>query len=125
MALVGLSHYAIRLAPETVEKTAAFYVNVLGLKRGYRPPFNFPGAWLYAGDSAVVHLIGGPDPDRPADTGRLDHIAFDAKSIAEMRAHLSARGVAFEERKVPDSDLRQLFVRDPNGIRIELNYRGE
>ncbi len=125
MPLMGLSHYAIRLAADSVEKTAAFYADVLELRRGYRPPFKFPGAWLYAGDSAVVHLIGGPDADKPADTGRFDHIAFDAKGIAGMREHLAAKGIDFEERQVPDSDLRQIFVRDPNGIRIELNYRGE
>lgn len=125
MPVTGLSHYAIRLTAASVEKTAAFYADVLGLERGYRPPFKFPGAWLYAGDSAIVHLIGGPDADKPADTGRFDHIAFDAKGIAAMRDHLAAQGVDFEERQVPGSDLRQIFVRDPNGIRIELNYRGE
>lgn len=125
MPLTGLSHYAIRLAADSVEATAAFYSEILGLTRGYRPPFKFPGAWLYAGDSALVHLIGGPDKDRQADTGRLDHIAFDAKGLDAMRAHLTARGIDFEQRDVPASDLRQIFVRDPNGIRIELNYRGE
>lgn len=125
MALVGLSHYAIRLAPEAVEKTTSFYADILGLKSGYRPPFQFPGAWLYAGESAVVHLIGTGDEKTAPDTGRLDHIAFDAKGIAEMRAHLEARGVTYRERAVPDTDLRQLFVRDPNGIQIELNYRAE
>jgi catechol 2,3-dioxygenase-like lactoylglutathione lyase family enzyme len=125
MALVGLSHYAIRLAPEAVDNTAAFYADVLGMTRGHRPPFKFPGAWLYAGNLPLVHLIGTADQEKPADTGRLDHIAFDAKDIAQMRAHLTARGVAFTERQVPGTDLRQLFVHDPNGIRIELNYRGE
>lgn len=125
MPVMGLSHYAIRLSAESVEETAAFYADVLELKRGYRPPFKFPGAWMYAGDSAIVHLIGGPDADNPPDTGRFDHIAFDAKGIVAMRAHLKSKGVAFEERQVPDSDLRQIFVQDPNGIRIELNYRGE
>jgi catechol 2,3-dioxygenase-like lactoylglutathione lyase family enzyme len=125
MPLTGLSHYSIRLSADSVEDTAAFYADVLGMKRGYRPPFKFPGAWLYAGETALVHLIGGPDQNRQADTGRLDHIAFDAQGIDAMRAHLTARGIGFEERHVPDSDLRQLFLHDPNGIRVELIYRGE
>lgn len=125
MALVGLSHYAIRLAPEAVETTAAFYADILGMKRGYRPPFKFPGAWLYAGELPLVHLIGTADQEKPADTGRFDHIAFDAKDIAQMRVHLASRGVEFDERHVPGTELRQLFVHDPNGIKIELNYRGE
>lgn len=125
MALVGLSHYSLRLTPDAVEKTAAFYTDVLGFTRGYRPPFKFPGVWLYAGDSPLVHLIGTADRDKPADTGRLDHIAIEAKGIAEMRAHLGARGVVFEERHVPATNLHQIFVHDPNGIQIELLYRAE
>ena len=119
MALTGLSHYAIRVAPEAVEKTASFYADILGLKSGYRPPFEFPGAWLYAGESALVHLIGTGDGKTAAGTGRLDHIAFDAKGIAEMRAHLAAqlpeKLAQMKETNQPTSILGQPIVFTESG----------
>jgi catechol 2,3-dioxygenase-like lactoylglutathione lyase family enzyme len=128
MALVELNHYAIRLQPSAVDATAAFYTDILGLTVGYRPPFTFPGAWLYCGKTAVVHLIGrgeAGEPEGAMPTGKLDHIAFNARGIEAMRAKLKAHGVSFTERTVPAMNLQQVFVRDPNGILIELNYAAD
>lgn len=125
MGLLDLNHFTIRVRPEALDETARFYTEVLGLALGYRPPFGFPGHWLYCGESAVVHLVGtGEEPAGEAapSTGRLDHIAFRATGIAEMRRRLKRHGIAHQERTVPDVGLKQVFVRDPNGILIELNY---
>ncbi len=40
-------------------------------------------------------------------------------------AKLESRGIHFWKNTVPDVDLRQLFVEDPNGLRIELNFMPE
>lgn len=136
MAITRLAHYSIR-TPD-LEAAREFYTQVLGFREGFRPPFKFPGVWLYLGDDdgdyGVVHLIG-IDPDGetvkylgdrsgPADgtTGNLDHIAFDATGLAQMRARLDARGLSYTEREVPALGLRQLFLRDPSGITLELNF---
>jgi len=42
-----------------------------------------------------------------------------------LMARLEAKGVRYRERKVPDLDLFQLFIEDPNGITVELNYFAE
>ena len=38
-----------------------WYTDVLGMEQGERPNFPFPGAWMYAGESALVHLVGRDD----------------------------------------------------------------
>jgi catechol 2,3-dioxygenase-like lactoylglutathione lyase family enzyme len=138
MALT-LNHYSIRTVD--LDACRAFYVNVLGLTVGPRPPFPFPGLWLYRGDhadyaNAVVHIIGidrndaqglkkylgDRDESSLKGTGVIDHIAFFADGLAAMIDHLRAKGVAFRERSVPSLGLHQLFLDDPNGVVVELNY---
>jgi len=122
MPLTSLDHYTIRTAD--LDRSLDFYAETLGLEIGARPPFTFPGAWLYCGAHPVVHLVG-VDDQAEADTGAIDHLAFRASDVAEFTRRLAARGVAFEERDVPASDLHQVFLKDPDGVRIEINFRGE
>ena len=138
MALT-LNHFSIRTMD--LEACRKFYVDVLGLTVGPRPPFPFPGLWLYRGDhdnyyNAVVHIIG-IDPNDPdglkqylgdrdvaslTGTGAIDHIAFFAEGLAEMIEHLNKMGIPVRERSVPVIKLHQIFLNDPNGVVIELNY---
>ena len=138
MGIRKLGHYSIRTGD--LEASRRFYTEVLGLREGFRPPFRFPGIWLYLGgdeaDFGVVHIIG-IDRDDPqglqeylgdrdetslTGTGAVDHVAFLATGLADMRARLAARGVPFTERTVPSLGLYQLFVTDPSGVTVELNY---
>ncbi|TDH64198.1 glyoxalase [Dankookia rubra] len=129
MPLEGLNHYTIR--PVDLERTKQFYADVLGLQVGYRPPLNFPGYWLYVGDNPTVHLIGPrADDAHPKDreagpTGLLDHIAFTCTGLAEMKARLAQRGIKHEERVIPRDRQTQLFILDPDGVAVELNYPPE
>ena len=138
MALT-LNHYSIRTTD--LDASRRFYADVLGLSVGPRPEFPFPGLWMYRGDhgdmaNAVVHIIGLDlaDPqgltqylgDRAeaslAGSGAVDHIAFYADGLAAMLTHLQAQGVPFRERSVPSVGLHQVFLDDPCGVMIELNY---
>ena len=126
MPLNGLHHFTLR--PADLEATRVFYVNLLGLRVGERPPLPFPGYWLYTGDQAVLHLIGPRErdavlpPREPGPTGLLDHIAFSCTGLVQMRERLAARNTAFEERIIPRDGQIQLFMRDPNGVMVELFY---
>ncbi len=128
MPLQNLNHYLV--VTDDLEATRAFYVDVLGLSVGDRPPFSFPGLWLYLGDRAVVHVAQRDEsrghmtvpPNTGVRTGAVDHIAFEGTGHAEMTARLQARGITARQRTVPDLGLRQIFVTDPNGVKIELNY---
>ena len=118
MPLSRIDHVTI-LASD-LERSRAFYAEVLGLVDGQRPAFAFPGAWLWLGDRAVVHLVGGRDPGTRA-TGAFDHVAFAASDLEDTRARLQKAGVAFRETKVPGLPLHQFFFQDPDGVSIELN----
>jgi catechol 2,3-dioxygenase-like lactoylglutathione lyase family enzyme len=122
MPLGLLDHFNVRTTD--LAATRRFYCELMGLKDGFRPNFSFPGAWLYSGDQAVVHVRGlePGDPVPGAGTGSVDHIAFVASGLKEMRDRLTAAGFPFREREVPNLGLKQLFVTDPNGVLIELNY---
>ncbi len=138
MALT-LNHFSIRTTD--LQTTRNFYENVLGLTVGPRPDFPFPGLWMYRGShdevaNAVVHIIA-MDPDDPEGlkkylgdrdasslrgSGAVDHVAFFADGLAGMLAHLQRQGVTPRQRTVPSIGLHQLFLDDPNGVVIELNY---
>ncbi len=124
MGLNALNHFTIR--PVDLERTKTFYCEVLGLPVGYRPPLGFDGYWLYCGDIPTVHLIGpraGDDAVRAVGpTGLLDHIAFSCTGLAAMRANLAARGIAHSERIIPRDRQTQIFLHDPDGVAVELNY---
>jgi catechol 2,3-dioxygenase-like lactoylglutathione lyase family enzyme len=119
MTLQRLDHVTVNCAD--LERSRTFYAQVLNLRDGERPPFPFPGAWLYAGDRPVVHLVG--EGAAEASTGAFDHVAFEADDFAGTRARFEALNIAFGENRVPAVGLRQLFVHDPDGVKIELNFR--
>ncbi len=130
MPLGRLQHFTIE--PQDLQRSKDFYVDVLGLEVGERPPLDFPGYWLYSGGIATVHLMGTRKPregiivrgtDRIyVDTGRFDHIAFAAADLASMRNRLQAKGIKFRESVVPRTGDTQFFLHDPDGIGVELNF---
>lgn len=138
MTLSLLDHCSIRTVK--LDETRDFYVDALGMTDGDRPDFDFPGNWLYLDGKAVVHLVG-VDPEDPSGLeaylrgsidpaslqgpGAFDHLAFRGRGAGTIIERLRARGDPFNERQVPGMDLFQLFVSDPNGITVELNYFGE
>ena len=123
MGLNALNHFTIRTAD--LERTRTFYEELLGLEVGHRPPLGFPGYWLYCGGIPTVHLIGpraGDDVRNAGPTGLFDHIAFSCTGLADMCTRLKGRGVAFEERVIPRDRQTQLFLHDPDGVAVELNF---
>jgi catechol 2,3-dioxygenase-like lactoylglutathione lyase family enzyme len=136
---ISLNHFSIRSGD--LAACEHFYCGVLGMRVGPRPPFPFPGLWIYPGETAqyaqaAIHIIGidrhDPeglkrylgDRDEAAlvGTGVVDHVAFFAAGLGEMLARLRQHGVPWRERTVPLLGLAQLFVTDPNGVVVELNF---
>lgn len=121
MPLTRLDHVTVLCAD--LERSRAFYRDVLGMAEGDRPPFDFPGAWLYVGERPVVHLVGGRNEAGIRTTGSFDHVAFDARDLAGTLRRLREMNVPHRERQVPGRPLRQVFLQDPDGVTIELNFR--
>jgi len=117
----GLDH--INIGTDRLEATAAFFRDVLGLKEGWRPDFPFGGVWLYAGDTAVVHLVELDSPRGPSRAASMDHAAFRIEDYDACRQRLDASGVSYRAVDIPGTDIRQLFITDLNGVNIELNAR--
>jgi catechol 2,3-dioxygenase-like lactoylglutathione lyase family enzyme len=125
MPVGSLQHINTRSA--NVERTRDFYVGVLGLSVGPRPPFASSGYWLYLGDQPIVHLVQAR-PGEAGDgdgTGNLHHIAFEGIDLEGTRQELRARAITFWETVTPRDRTVQLFVHDPDGILLELNFPPE
>jgi catechol 2,3-dioxygenase-like lactoylglutathione lyase family enzyme len=133
MPVTHLEHFLIQTAD--LDATRDWYVQTLGFREGPHPDFKFPVVWLYLGERDVIHLTQGgkqvsenrkqylgQQSDATQGSGVIDHMAFRCTGLREMMQHLKDRGVAFTTRKVDDQGLYQLFLMDPNGVKIELNY---
>ena len=132
MPVTKLEHYLV--VSEQLERTKDFYCDILGLVVGDRPDLGFAGYWLYLGNVACLHLadrasyasykarVGTPVPRQTADTGAIDHIAFNASGFDATIELLESRGLDYRRNDIDDIGLRQLFVQDPNSITLELNF---
>jgi catechol 2,3-dioxygenase-like lactoylglutathione lyase family enzyme len=131
LPLTGIEHLLV--LSDDIEATRDFYRDVLGLREGERPPLEFPGYWLYLGDVACIHVaerdayaahastLGLEVAGAGSGDGSIDHIAFAADDYEEISARLRQAGVEAVENEVPAAGLRQLFLHDPNGVRVEIN----
>lgn len=119
MAITGMNHFNV--LTDDVPKTVAFYRDLLGLREGDRPDFNFPGAWLYSGDDAIVHITGGR-AGKELKPGVIDHIAFSAKDLRGTLARFSKSGIDAVTQQQVGTGIWQVFVNDPNGARVELDF---
>ena len=119
MPTTGLNHFTI--LTDDVPGTVHFYGELLGLTDGPRPPLGFPGAWLYAGDQPVLHVVGGR-PREELRPGVIDHMAFSASGLKATLAALDARRVEYVCRQQKGTGIWQVFVHDPNGAKVELDF---
>lgn len=123
MPAAQLEHFTLECAD--LERTKDFYCDMLGLEAGFRPMMDFPGYWLYCGGVPVVHLMKREEVDRPKDTtGRLDHIAFKSIDPDGTLARFRDNRIPYVQNKVWEVGLLQVFVHDPDGLQIELNFHG-
>jgi catechol 2,3-dioxygenase-like lactoylglutathione lyase family enzyme len=133
MPLTKMEHYLV--LTDDIEATRDFYVQALGMQVGPRPPLGFPGYWVYVGDTPCIHIAqwktytehsnqqGIPVSARAEGTGPVDHIAFNARDYDDVVSRLERYGVRAARNDVPGGALRQLFLQDPSGVKIEINVR--
>ena len=123
MSVTAVNHFTI--LTDDLPATLAFYAEHLNLKPGARPPFTFPGAWLYAdagkGPDPILHIVAGIKKERLVK-GVLDHMAYSGKGLAAAVEKLKKRNVAYELRRLPDYGTWQLFFFDPNNAKIEIDF---
>ena len=134
MPISHIEHFLV--AADDIDATRDWYARVLGMKPGPHPDFGFPVHWMYVDNIDIVHIgpsakaaneiqkkyLGRTSQKSEEGTGALDHIAFRATGLRQMLTHLKKEKLPFSQRRANGQALFQLFLYDPNGIKIELNY---
>jgi catechol 2,3-dioxygenase-like lactoylglutathione lyase family enzyme len=115
----GMNHFTV--IAEDLDRTLEFYTGLLGLQMGPRPDLGFPGAWLYADGRPILHVY----TDRPVPAQRagvIDHMAFTASGLKDIKARFDTRGIPYDLRQQKGSGTWQLFCNDPTGAKVELDF---
>jgi catechol 2,3-dioxygenase-like lactoylglutathione lyase family enzyme len=100
-----------------LDASTAFYRDIIGLEVGPRPSSSFAGAWVYHEGQAVVHL---KCPAVFNTDGAIEHVAFFTNAFDEVIEAIQARRIEHKVQGLPDGSLRQCFLRDPNGVLVEI-----
>ena len=122
MGIEKLDH--VNLRTTRLQEMVTWYTDVLGLISGKRPDFGFPGAWLYAGDQAVVHLVAieGPEGIGSEVALKMEHVAFTARDAKAFEARLKTGGVAFKKGGPPGTKIVAYNLWDPDGNHIHVDF---
>lgn len=112
--------------------TVKFYADVLDLEARDPPSPMDPQRvqWMYDAEGrAIIHIttpgaIMGETGKTglTRDTGPVHHVALNCSGHDAMVEKVKAIGLEHRLNHVAAIDLRQIFVRDPNGVLLELNY---
>ena len=124
--MAGLDHFLV--LTDDIDATRDFWCGALGLEVGERPPLEFAGYWLYGGGVPCVHVAERASFDAHSERigiaaapGPVEHVAFSADDYEGTVARLRDGGIDAAPNQVPG--MRQLFVEDPNGVKIEINVK--
>lgn len=123
-------HIALRCAD--TEKVKSFFTEIIGLTVGYRPPFPFPGFWLYAEEKAVLHLFdrntnfsknGQIRQDLVSSENNIvDHIALWCDDYQKIMTKIHKNNLNFSETITPDSNIKQVFIQAPEDLIVEIDF---
>jgi catechol 2,3-dioxygenase-like lactoylglutathione lyase family enzyme len=122
MQIEKLDH--VNLRTTQLDVLIDWYSDILGMVAGDRPPFQFPGAWMYVGDSAVVHMVAiEGSPASGSETRlKLEHFAFAARNRCAFEAKLQHRAITFRRVEIPTFNTIQVNLWDPDGNHIHVDF---
>ena len=132
MRIKQLDH--VNIVSDDVPATARFFAEVLGMETRLPPGADDPEMATWVFDTAghpIFHLVSSAIEVRRYGrtgmeaTGSIDHIALDCEGHDEIERRIKERGLEYWTRYVPQIPMRQLFTWDPNGVQLELNFRGD
>lgn len=119
----------VTIVVRDLDRSRAFYRDLLGMTQVHRPDFGFPGYWFQAG-TTQVHLIelmdgttapgGGLDPNQ-VGVGLTHHFAFEVEDARRAHQILESSGVRIQggPSRRPDG-CTQVWFYDPDGHCVEV-----
>lgn len=125
MDIVGINHINIVVTSAQLPDVVAFYEQIIGLKSGPRAVSKRDGAWLYCHDTAIIHLSVVPEAPYSGRDTYFNHVALTCSGVADWMRNLNDHAIPYDIDYRPSPEMTQLFLYDPVGIRIELNFAGE
>ena len=120
MPVTAFDHVNLRTAQ--LSEMIAFYGEILELHPGKRADFDFPGAWLYLGDQALIHIIEVSGPLKAQPNPTLEHFAFRATGLTEFRTLLDSKNIDHRLATVPGIPIVQVNLHDPDGNHIHVDF---
>ena len=121
--ILSINHIQLVAEKDLVIQLRDFYCNVVGLTEGFRPAFERFGFWLYIGDKDVLHLITPKEGDgRSLQKSSFDHVAFKTYHYEDVLKKLKRLNIPFDEKPITGMSAHQIFLKDPAGNRVELNF---
>lgn len=124
MTTLGLNHINLRAHRLLLDSLKDFYCEILGFRQGFRPEFPGFGYWLYAQETALIHLSEATSNEERMlhNDSYLDHFSFECSKLAEVEQSLQMHGIEYRKVQVPSTEQIQLFIQDPAGNKVELNF---
>ena len=121
--ILSINHIQLVAEKDLLLKLRDFYCDVVGLTEGFRPAFERFGFWLYIGNKDVLHLITPKEGDaRSSQKSSFDHVAFKTGDYHGVLKKLESFNIPYEEKPIPGMAAHQIFLKDPAGNRVELNF---
>lgn len=120
-----LHHINIKAPRDLLGQEKRFFCEVLGLREGSRPNFSSKGYWLYAEETAIVHLSESDKHFKAEKQGFIDHVAFQSTGLKKLVRVLEQKKITYSSVYLPDINMTQIFFRTPTCTRIEVNFENE
>lgn len=124
MKVSGINHINIEVTQGQLAEVQGFYQKILGLKEGFRALSTRNGAWLYCEEIPVVHLSVSEEP-LTSNRTHFNHVAFACSGVASCIELLKDNHIDYTFRFAEEPLMSQVFIFDPVGIKVELNFAGE
>ena len=114
----------VNLRTTEIEKLEEWYIRILGLKKGYRPPFSTKGTWLYAADIPMIHLVDVNDTSKEK-MPRMEHFCMRATGLQDFLNRLKENDIPYETVRVPELRVLQVHLSDPDDNHLHIDFPPE
>jgi catechol-2,3-dioxygenase len=114
----------INLQTADMDRLEKWYIQILGLEKGYRPPFDVSGTWLYSGDVPMVHLLEVKETPHVTEP-RIEHFCMRASGLKTLLARLESEDIPSRILRVPELRILQVYLTDPDGNNMHIDFPPE